>query len=81
MKIIQHKNWHERECQVDVSEAIEGTISDAADDCGIAEMGNEKANKGAEILGKLVQALHRRNLLTDSEVVDMLGWRYTVEDD
>lgn len=80
MKIIQNISWHGKECEVCIFTAIEGTISDAADECGIAEMGNEKANKAAEILGKLIQALHRRNLLTDSEVADMIGWRYTVEE-
>lgn len=80
MKIIQNMNWRGRECEVCLVTAIEGTINDAGSDCDIAEMGNEKANKAAEILGKLIQALHKRNLLTDDEVVDMLSWRYTIKE-
>lgn len=81
MKIIQNKDWPNRECQVTVAEAISGTIDDAAGDSGIAEMGNEKASKIGEILALVIENLHKRNLLTDSEITDMLGWRYTIEED
>ena len=80
MKIIQHKNWTGRECEVSISDAIEDSIDDASYSGGIAEMAHSKIVNVSKIIGKLVQCLHERKLLTDDNVKDMLSWKYTVED-
>jgi hypothetical protein len=80
MKIIQHNNWAGREREVSISDAIEGSIDDSVESCGVAEDANHKADNCAKILGMLVQNLHERKLLTDDEIKDMLNWRYTVEE-
>lgn len=79
MKIIQHKNWAGRECEVCIATAIEGSVDDAGYSGGIAEIAHSKIVNASKILGKLVQSLHDRKLLTDDEVKDMLNWEYDVE--
>lgn len=75
MKII-YKDKH----IVSISEAIQGTIDDAS--CGgVAENASAKADEAGKILGQLVEYLHNRNLLTNSEINSMLGCRYTIEED
>lgn len=68
MKIIQYKDWLGRECEVSISDAIEGSIDDAGYS-GVAEMAHSKIISASQILGKLVQALYERKLLTDNEVL------------
>lgn len=80
MKIIQHKNWVGIERKVSISDAIEGSIDDSIENNGVAEDASRKADNCGKILGKLVQALYERKLLTDDEIKDMLNWRYTVEE-
>lgn len=80
MKIIQHKNWTGRECEVSISDAIEGSVDDAGYSGGIAEMAHSKIVSASKIIGKLVQSLYERKLLTDDEVKDMLSWKYDVEE-
>lgn len=80
MKIIQHKNWTGRECEVSISDAIEGSVDDDGYSGGIAEMAHSKIVSTSKIIGKLVQSLYEHNLLTDDEVKDMLSWKYDVEE-
>ena len=80
MKIIKHKNWKRREREVNIAEAIEGSIDYAGYIGGVAEMAHHKIVNVSQILGKLVQNLYERKLLTDNEVKDMLSWEYDLED-
>ena len=62
-----------------IATAIEGSVDDAGYSGGIAEIAHSKIVNASKILGKLVQSLHDRKLLTDDEVKDMLNWEYDVE--
>ena len=80
MKIIEYSNWTGRQQEVDIADAIEGSIDDTIEHNGIAETADRKANNCGKMLAKIVQCLHERKLLTDDNVKDMLSWKYTVED-
>lgn len=60
---------------VEMAFAIAGTITDRSDG-GAIERAHDKADKCAEIVGQLVQALYENRQLTNEQVVSMLGFRY-----
>ncbi len=79
MKIVQDKTTGRIPKEVSIATAIAGTIDTSFSE-GSVERIVDRVRSCSDILCKLVQALHENKHLTDDQVADMLGYRYSVEE-
>ena len=77
MKIIESN--HSQSRKVSIAKAIEDTIDTSMSD-GQIERVQDKVQEGAELIGKLVQALYENGHLTNAQIADMINYRYTIEE-
>lgn len=72
------KSW--RGNSVSIAEAIAGTLDTSDHGSGQLEDLTGNQHETGEMLGKLVEKLYRKGVFSDADIVDLLGWKYTVKE-
>jgi hypothetical protein len=60
---------------VSIATAVEARIDDDYDS-GVAEHGLSTARNAGSAIGKIVQLLHEKGVLTDEDLKDLVGYSY-----
>lgn len=78
MITVHHKNMSEYSAkEVSIENAIQNSINDAVGYySGISKTLEEKTNKQSEMLGKLIELLVKKGLMTADELDQFLSYNY-----
>ena len=78
MITVHHKNMSEYSAkEVSIENAIQNSINDAVGYySGISKTLEEKTNKQSEMLGKLIELLVKKGLMTADELDTFLSYNY-----